>query len=116
MAKFETKDSGKRIEYASGMRRDVQDDKPSFQYILADIPYNEQPLTRLAFLLERGAKKYGPKNWQLANSEEEYERFKASALRHMIQYQCGEEDEDHMAATVFNLFAAETTKYKISRK
>jgi len=34
MAKqYQTKNSGKRIEYPSGMRRDVQDGKPAFQMI-----------------------------------------------------------------------------------
>jgi len=45
--KFETKDSGKRINYRSGMRRDVAEGKPRFDLICPDkIPYNETLLYR----------------------------------------------------------------------
>lgn len=112
--KFVTKDSGQRQEYGSGMRRDLQDGKPRFDLLLAEgIPFEEQFLTRFAGLLERGAVKYGENNWQLANSQEELSRFRASAVRHMMQWASGETDEDHMAAVAFNLMAYETTKYKL---
>ena len=111
---FETKDSGERQEYSSGMRRDVQRSKPRFDLLLTDgLPYEDQFLTRLAGLLSRGAEKYGERNWQLANSREELERFKASALRHMTQWACGERDEDHAAAVAFNLMAFEYVKWKL---
>lgn len=114
MTNFETKDSGERIEYVSGMRRDVQTGKPRFDLLLVDNqPYDRQFLTRFARLLERGAKKYGERNWQLADSPEEIARFKASALRHMMQWQTGETDEDHAAAVAFNLMAAEYVKWKL---
>lgn len=104
---FETKDSGKRIDYPSGMRRDIADNKPRYDLIpLA-------PLRRVAELYARGAIKYGDRNWQLANSPEELERFKASAYRHFMQWANGEVDEDHMSAVVFNLFAYEVTKEKL---
>ena len=112
--KYETKDSGKRQEYASGMRRDVQDGKPDFTLLLTDLPYKEQMLTRFAELMARGADKYGRRNWQLANSQEELDRFKASALRHMMQWQSGEDDEDHASAVYFNIMAAERLKYKLN--
>ena len=114
MAEFETKDSGEREEYVSGMRRDVQTDKPRFDLLLVDgQPYEEQFLTRFAGLLQRGAEKYGERNWQLANSPEELARFKASALRHMMQWACGELDEDHAAAVAFNLMAYEYVQWKM---
>lgn len=110
-----TKDSGQRQDYASGMRRDVQDGKPNFGLIFPEgVAYEDQFLTRFAGLLERGAVKYGDNNWQLANSQEELTRFRASALRHAVQWACGETDEDHAAAVVFNLMAYETTKRKVS--
>jgi hypothetical protein len=109
-----TKDSGQRQDYPSGMRRDLQDGKPRFDLIFPEgIPYGEQLLTRFAGLLERGAVKYGENNWQLANSEEELKRFRASGLRHMIQWACGETDEDHATAVIFNLMAYENTKRKL---
>lgn len=113
MSEWETKDSGARQEYDSGMRRDLQDGKPGHHYLYIDgIPYEEQFLTRCAALMSRGAAKYGAKNFQLAESEEELERFKASAARHFAQWICGETDEDHGAATYFNIMAAEMVKWK----
>lgn len=111
---YKTKDSGVREEYASGMQRDVQTDKPRFEFLLVSgIPYEDQFLTRWAKLMARGAEKYGERNFELANSTEELERFEASALRHMMQWLSGEEDEDHAAAVAFNIFAAEMVKWKI---
>lgn len=112
--KYVTKDSGQRQEYASGMRRDVQQGKPRFDLIFPEgVAYDDQLLTRFAGLLERGAAKYGDNNWQLADSEEELKRFRASGLRHMIQWACGETDEDHATAVIFNLMAYENTKRKM---
>lgn len=109
-----TKDSGKREEYDSGMRRDTQEGKARFDLLLVDgIGYGDQFLTRVAGLLERGATKYGERNWQLADSHEELARFRASALRHLMQWACGETDEDHAAAVVFNLMAYESIKLKL---
>lgn len=103
-----TKDSGKRLDFASGMRRDVSDDKP--QYDLVWRP----GIKRLAQLMGRGAKKYGKHNWMKASGQEEFDRFRESALRHMFQWMDGETDEDHMAAVIFNLFGAEYVKQKLN--
>ena len=117
MKKYITKDSGERQDYASGMRRDSQDDKPDFSLIVSmAMPYEEMPLTRFAAILTRGAEKYGRNNWQFANSQEELDRFKASAMRHFMQWISNEEDEDHMAAVMFNLNAAEFVKWKLKNE
>jgi hypothetical protein len=116
MNDFITKDSGVRQDYPSGMSRDSQDDKPDFSLMFPDMPYELQPLTRFADLMTRGAVKYGRRNWQMANSVEELERFRASAFRHFIQWHCGETDEDHMAAVMFNLLAYEHTKFTLEDK
>lgn len=111
---FETKDSGERQEYASGMRRDIQTGKPRFDLLFTEgVPYNDQFFTRVAALLGRGAEKYGERNWQLANSSEERDRFRASGMRHMMQWVSGQVDEDHAAAVVFNLMAYEYVKWKM---
>ncbi len=78
------------------------------------MPFSEQLVTRIGALYERGASKYGRRNWQLADSDEELERFKSSAMRHFLQYICGEEDEDHAAAVFFNINAIEYIKWKRS--
>ena len=114
MPKYETKDSGERQEYDSGMRRDLQDGKPRFDLITPKgMPYNEQLLTRWALLMERGMSKYGYRNWEKANSEEEYLRFKQSAYRHFMQWFLEENDEDHASAVLFNINAAEFLKWKV---
>lgn len=100
IGQFQTKDSGERVAFDSGMVRDTQDGKPRYDLIpLA-------PLQRLAELYARGSEKYGDRNWQKANSQDELERFLASAFRHFIQYLKGDRDEDHGIAVVWNIFAA----------
>lgn len=112
---FQTKDSGERQEFESGMVRDTQEGKARFDLLLPEgIPYSMQFITRLGALMERGAKKYGERNWEKADSDAEFERARASALRHMIQWAAGETDEDHAAAVVFNLLEAETILAKNS--
>lgn len=114
---YETKDSGYRAAYESGMVRDTQDSKPRFDLLYPPgMPYELQPLTRWAALLERGATKYGEENWTLADSEEELRRFRASAARHFNQWVTGEADEDHMAATWFNMAAVAYLEWKLQVK
>lgn len=118
MAKtYITKDSGQRQEYDSGMKRDLQDGKPRFDLIIPlGISYETTLFYRWAMLLERGMTKYGYRNWEKANSEEEMIRFKQSAFRHFIQWFHGEEDEDHAAAVLFNVNAYEFVKEKRNGK
>lgn len=107
------KDSGKRLTFGSGMVRDVDDTKPSFDLVIPEgIPYNELMLTRWAELLRKGAIKYARRNWEKADSKEELDRAKASAFRHFMQWFSGETDEDHAAAVFFNINEVETIKYK----
>lgn len=112
MSKFVTKDSGKRQDYDSGMRRDLQEGKPRYDLV---IPLDcENPmLKRWAELLERGMSKYGYRNWELSNSVEELIRFQSSAFRHFVQWQMGEKDEDHAAAVFFNIQAYEYLSEKL---
>ena len=111
---YVTKDSGKRKVYSSNMVRDTDENKPRFDLLMPKIvPYKDQPLTRFAELMARGAQKYTERNWELAEGVEELERFKASALRHLLQWYNNEQDEDHMAAVMFNLTGAEYVKWKL---
>jgi hypothetical protein len=103
---FVTKDSGKRVNFRSGMRRDVADGKPRYDLIPPEM------LKRLAELYARGAEKYGDNNWRLANSEAEYSRFKASAHRHFVQWSAGwDTEEDHAVAAIWNIIAYEWHKF-----
>lgn len=110
-----TKDSGKRQEYPSGMVRDTQEEKIRYDLIIP-LGNKHSMLKRWAELLTRGMKKYGYRNWEKANSEEELMRFKASAFRHFMQWFEGETDEDHGAAVFFNIQAHEHIKEKSSQK
>jgi hypothetical protein len=110
MGDFVTKDSGKREEFKTGMVRDVQTNKP--RYDLVDWPM----IQRWAELMQRGALKYGEHNWKKAATQDEFERFKASALRHVIQWYNGETDEDHGAAVYFNIAGAEMVREKLKKE
>ena len=104
---FITKDSGERVEFSTGMKRDVQKGKARFDLCWKPL------LWRWAELMGRGADKYGENNWMKAQTEEELIRFKASAERHLQQLLRGDTDEDHAAAVVFNIAGIEYTKERI---
>lgn len=110
---FQVKDSGKRQKFDSGMVRDTQDGKVDYTRLL-DGPM----LHRWAVHVTKAEVKYpdiapGVPNWTLANSEEEKQRFKTSAFRHMIQWLRGDTDEDHAAAVMFNINGYEYVKEKL---
>jgi hypothetical protein len=106
---YETKDSGEREHFTSGMVRDTQTGKP--RYDLIDRAF----LKRWASLMARGAEKYGEENWRLANDEAALKRFKASAIRHLYQYLDEDNSEDHAVAVAFNLAGAEMVKEKMKQ-
>lgn len=104
---FVTKDSGTREQYITGMVRDTVTGKPRY-----DLCW--KPLyRRWAELMGRGAEKYGANNWQKAATQEELDRFRASAERHLMQYLEGDITEDHAAAVIFNLAGAEYTRERL---
>ena len=105
---FVTKDSGKRKQFKEGMVRDISEDKT--RYDLVYMPM----LKRWADLMSRGAKKYGERNWELAESQEALNRFRESALRHMFQWFNGDIDEDHASAVFFNISGAEMVLKKLN--
>jgi len=113
---FITKDSGQRLEFQSGMKRDIQFGKPRFDLILPQWQkYEDTMLYRWAMILTRGWEKYGERNWEKANSQEELDRFKASAFRHFMQWMANEDDEDHAAAIFFNVNCYEAIKEKMEK-
>lgn len=70
-------------------------------------------LGRLAKHLTKGEETHGKRNWMMAHTEEDLERFRESAVRHFFQWLAGEASEDHFAATVFNMNGYEHTKEKL---
>ncbi len=99
---FEVKDSGARQELGGGMVRDTEEGKVDYTYCLTG-----PMLMRWNVHLMKGAEKYDRDNWTLGITEEALERYKRSAMRHLIQWLRGDRDEDHAAAVFFNINGAE---------
>jgi len=95
--KYTTKDSGSREECFTGAVRDVREGKGRFDLIS---PWAE---ARLAGVYERGAAKYGDRNWEKGLN---ISRFIDSAKRHINQYLKGMTDEDHLAQAAWNIVGA----------
>lgn len=112
---FEVKDSGKREEYTSGMRRDTNQGKVRYDLVVPE-DMREPMLKRWAEHMAKGAIKYGDRNWELAAGEPELERFRESAFRHFMQWYMGENDEDHAAAVFFNIQGAEYVEEKLGEE
>lgn len=110
--KFITKDSGKRQAYKSGMVRDLQAGKTRYDLVIPE-SMEHNMFVRWAELMTRGAEKYGVRNWEKARSQEELDRFRASAFRHFMQWYSGQTDEDHAAAVFFNVQCVEYVKEKL---
>ncbi len=106
---FETKDSGERMQFSSGMQRDTTTGKTDYSLV-----YDGPMLQRWAELDTRGAVKYEARNWMKAAGQAELDRFKASAARHFAQWMRGDTDEDHGAAVFFNINGAEYVKEKLA--
>lgn len=91
----ELKDSGTRREFATGALRDVAEGKGD----MMSVPPNA--LLRFSVHLEEeGAKKYNRFNYLKGIP---CTSFMDSALRHLAKYNAGMDDEDHLAAAVFNI-------------
>ncbi len=102
---FVTKTNGEHKPQANGMVRSSDLGKADWTLLL-DGPM----LKRWQGLLGRGAAVYTARNWckalsatDLVARAETKERFRASAMRHFMQWVMGERDEDHAAAVIFNM-------------
>ena len=91
------KDSGQRTEFKTGAARDMHENKGD----MASIPW--ESILRLARHYENGAKKYNRWNYRKGIP---VSSFIDSACRHLAKYQCGCDDEDHLAAAAFNVLGA----------
>jgi len=100
MSEFEILGAG--VPLASGMCREPEDGKVDY-LLVRDGPI----FKRWAQLLTRAIPVRGRRNWMLANSEDDLERFRRSACRHFEQWLAGDDDEDHAAAVVFNVNGVE---------
>jgi hypothetical protein len=98
---FVTVDSGQREEFQTGSRRDSREGKGRYDLL------PPEAVRRLAQLYERGAAKYGDRNWEKGQP---VSRYLDSLLRHVYAYLEGESTEDHLAAAAWNAFSAMTTE------
>ncbi len=96
MNNYAINDSGEREEFASGMVRDQRKGKGRYDLLPCGA------IRRYAKQLEKGCAKYGERNWEKGAP---FCRFVDSALRHIFQWLEGMEDEDHLAAAMFNIAA-----------
>jgi hypothetical protein len=103
---FVTKDSGQRLDYATGARRDVTTGKGRYDLLPV------VAIRRLAQVYERGAAKYDARNWEKGIP---LSRFMDSALRHLMQHLEGKRDEDHLGHAAFNVLGLVHTEEMIRR-
>lgn len=101
---YQTKDSGEREVFVTGSQRDTRQGKGRFDLIPA------YPIKRLAQLYERGAIKYGDRNWEKGQA---LSRYLDSAERHLNDWKEGDRSEDHLIACVWNCIAYVWTEQAI---
>lgn len=103
---YDLKDSGKRLDYSTGAKRDVTEGKGAYHLLQV------LALRRVAVVLEKGAKKYDARNWEKGIP---MSRFMDSALRHLFQYLEGRRDEDHAGHAAWNILCMIQTEEMIAR-
>lgn len=101
---FALKDSGKRQEFTTGSQRDTREGKGRYDLL------SPWALKAIVIVLEKGAIKYGERNWEKGQP---LSRYVDSAIRHGMQILAGKLDEDHAAQAAWNWMAFIHTKYMI---
>lgn len=90
-------DGGQRISYGENKAiREPTEGKGRFDLIT---PFAED---RIAKWYELGSKKYADRNWEKGMP---FSRYIDSTKRHINKFVKGMEDEDHLAAAIWNLMA-----------
>ncbi len=100
-----TADVGPRQTYSTGSVRQSAVGKGRYDLLPASA------VARIARLIERGASKYGDRNWEKGQP---LSRYLDSALRHTFQLLDHQRDEDHAAAAAWNLLAFLHTAERIA--
>ena len=103
-AEKDIKDSGKRTEFETGAVRDAQGGKGRFDLL----PW--LAIWALAHHTEKGCVKYGDRNWEKGIPVKNYID---SGLRHLVEAILGLQDENHLAAALWNIACAYETKVRI---
>lgn len=97
-------DSGKRQEFSTGSRRDLQEGKgdPSLLQLIS--------LGMVSKICEAGAIKYGKDNWRKGQP---LSRYLSSAKRHLDKFTMNWLDEPHLEMAIWNLMCLQETKSMI---
>ena len=90
-------DSGNRREFSTGAVRDMAEGKGRCDLLPAC------SILRLARHYENGARKYEDRNWEKGIP---IHSFIDSAIRHLMKYLDGQDNEDHLCAAAWNLMCA----------
>lgn len=103
---YKIKDSGKRSEFSTGAVRDIQEGKGRFDLVPWDTVW------ALAKHYEKGCQKYGDRNWEKGIPTS---RYFDSAMRHMVKFYLGMDDENHLIAALWNITCLYETKLRIQK-
>jgi len=103
---YRIKDSNQRTEFKTGAVRDLRVGKGRFDLIPAG------PIKALAIHYEKGAVKYGDRNWEKGIP---ISKFLDSADRHLHAVIDGLNDENHLISAIWNLVGAYETILRIQR-
>lgn len=98
------KQSGVKQEFSTGSVRDSQIGKGRYDLL------PPRAIRAVAIRFEQGADAYGDRNWEKGQP---LSRLINSALRHAFQASAGETDEDHAAASAWNVLAFIETRERI---
>ena len=100
---MEIKDSGDRRTFESGAVRDMGENKGRMDLMPMCV------LLRLSKHYEKGLQKYGERNWEKGIPAHS---FADSALRHLVKYLDGWDDEPHLDACLWNICGLMWTEEK----
>ncbi len=88
------KDSGKRESFVTGAVRDIRVGKGRYDLLYPGF------FKQLAVHVEQGAVKYADRNWEKGMP---IGRTLDSCIRHLLQWQEGDREENHLAAAACNI-------------
>lgn len=103
-------DSGAREIAENGFMREPDAGKPDLSYLFTLQGLDLVPpelIARIARHYYNGGLKYSPDNWKKGTDERSLARNLRSLARHLFQWFRQEQDEDHLAAIVWNLITFE---------
>lgn len=103
--------------YHGGGRREENGDRPRFDLLWTkNQPLERQMLHRDAVWYQKGADKYGERNWERFDGPAELVRAQASLGRHYAAFMLGLTDEDHAAAVRANVQFIEYIRERLAEQ